>query len=69
VRQELQRLGWGEDELARRRKGDRRKIELAGRLRAETTMSLAWIAERLRMGSWSHVSNLLRKAKSAKSED
>jgi len=69
VRQELKRLGWGEDELTRRRKGDRQKIELAGRLRAETTMSLAWIAERLRMGSWSHVSNLLRKAKSAKSED
>ena len=37
--------------------------------REETTMSLAWIAEQLRMGSWSYVSNLLRKAKSANSED
>jgi hypothetical protein len=30
VRRELKRLGWGEDELTRPRKGDRRKMELAG---------------------------------------
>jgi len=53
----------------RRRKGDRHKVALARRLRAETTMSLAWVAERLRMGSWSYVSNLLRTTKSANSED
>jgi len=69
VAQELKRLGWDQGELRRRRKGDRHKVRLAGRLRAETTMSLAWIAERLHMGSWSNVSNLLRKIKSAKSED
>ena len=44
-------------------------VALARRLRAETTMSLAWIAEHLRMGSWSYVSNLLRVTKSANSED
>jgi hypothetical protein len=32
-------------------------------------MSLAWMAQRLRIGAWSNVSNLLRTAKSAKSED
>jgi hypothetical protein len=38
-------------------------------LRAETTTNLPWLAGRLHMGSWSHVSNLLRSSKSAKSED
>jgi|GEM_PF-6449738 len=36
-----------------------RNVRLAGRLRAETTMSLQWIAEHLGMGSWPHVSNLV----------
>jgi hypothetical protein len=34
-------------------------VKLARRLRAETTMTLRWIANRLQMGSWTHVSNLL----------
>jgi len=69
IGQELERLGWAESELTRRRKGDKDKVALARRLRAETVMSLAWIAEHLRMGSWSYVSNLLRTTKSANSED
>jgi hypothetical protein len=40
-------------------KGDKRKVALARRLRQETTMSLKWIAQRLHMGSWTCVSNLL----------
>ena len=28
-------------------------------LRQETTMSLKWIAQRLQMGTWTYVSNLL----------
>ena len=32
---------------------------LARRPRQETTMSLKWIAQRLQMGSWTYVSNLL----------
>ncbi len=32
---------------------------IARRLRGETTMSLNWIAQRLGMGSWTYVSNLL----------
>lgn len=46
--------------MARRRKGDRRKVELACRLRSETRMSLAWVAELMRMGSWGYVSDRLR---------
>ena len=52
-------LGWTEAGLSQRAKGDRGKVALARRLRAETTMTLAWIARRLQMGSWTYVSNLL----------
>jgi hypothetical protein len=58
VQEELERLGW-EEELRARRKGHRAKVLLARRLREETTMSLKWIAQRLHMGSWTYVSNLL----------
>jgi putative transposase len=60
VTDETKRLGWPENELRRRSKGDLAKVALARRLRQETTMSLKWIAERLHMGSWTYVSNLLR---------
>jgi putative transposase len=59
VREELRRRGWGEAELGRRRKGDPEKVEIAWRLRQESTMTLKWIAQRLRMGVWTHVSNCL----------
>ena len=57
--QEIQRLGWTEQDLRGRRKGDQRKVNIARRLRQESTMSLKWIAQRLQMGSWTYVSNLL----------
>jgi hypothetical protein len=56
----LKKLGWGKRELAARRKSDPQKVALARVLRAQTPMSLKWIAGRLQMGSWTHVSNLLR---------
>ena len=59
VQRELKRLGWGESELASRRKGDKVKVRIAARLRAETTMTLGWIASRLRMGTPAHVAHLL----------
>jgi hypothetical protein len=59
VRDGLLALGWTEKELSECAKGDQRKVKLARRLRAETTMTLRWIADRLRMGSWTYVSNLL----------
>ena len=63
VRVGLQKLGWREKELRERRKGDKAKVKLARQLRAETTMTLRWIAERLHMGSWTYVSNLLHEKK------
>ena len=35
---EIERLGWGEDQLRARRKGHRSKVMLARRLRQEMTM-------------------------------
>jgi hypothetical protein len=59
VKEELGRLGWEEDDLRARRKGHRAKLMLARRLRQETTMSWKWIAQRLQIGGWTYVSNLL----------
>lgn len=59
VAQELRRRGWREAEPTPRRKGDPEKVELAWRLRRETTMTLKWIAQRLKLGAWTHVSNCL----------
>ena len=50
---------WDEDRLRARPKKHRSKVVLARRLRQETTKSLKWIAERLQMGTWTYVSNLL----------
>jgi REP-associated tyrosine transposase len=55
----LQRLGWTEEELRRRRKGDPSKVELAVALRSRTTMSLAWMAERWSMGNRGYLAWLL----------
>ncbi len=59
VREELRRLGWSEEELRGRAKGHPGKVVIARRVRQETTLSLKWIAERLAMGTWTYVSNLL----------
>jgi len=44
TRQELRKLGWAEDVLSQRRKGDARKVKIVLRLRQETTMTLSWIS-------------------------
>ena len=62
VREQLEKLGWSEGELRLRPKGDAGKVMIARRVRRETTMTLAWIANRLEMGAWTYVSNLLRAA-------
>ena len=59
VREALNRLGWTEEDLASRRKGDPAKVRLAGQLRAQTTLPLAWIAQPLRMGSCGYLTWLL----------
>ena len=69
VSEGLRLLGWDEASLEALPKGQKEKVELASRLRSETTMSLKWIAEQLKMGSWTYVSNLLNARKSLNSED
>jgi hypothetical protein len=49
--EELRVRRWTEHELQATRKGEPVKVELALRLRAETTMSLDWIAKRLGAGT------------------
>jgi hypothetical protein len=57
----LKRLGWTEAVLGARRKGEPSKVELAQELRTQTTMSLAWIAQRLGMGSRGYLTWLLQR--------
>jgi hypothetical protein len=60
VKDDLKRRGWTERDLAQRPKGDGQKLKLARRMRAETTMTLHWIANRLNMGAAGSLANLLR---------
>jgi len=57
IQEELARLKWTLRDLQSTRKGDPRKIRIAKRLRAQTTMTLKWIAAQLHMGTWTHVAN------------
>ncbi|MFN0125682.1 MAG: transposase [Verrucomicrobiales bacterium] len=59
IAEELKRRRWQGDELKKRRKGDPVKVALAARLRAETTMTVGWIAERLEMGTRGYLNHLL----------
>jgi len=56
---ELKRINWDEAELAGRAKGDLIKVKLAARLRAETLVTVNWIAQRLQMGTAGYVNNRL----------
>jgi len=59
INEELRRAVWTEADLELRKKGDPAKIRMARRLRAETTVTLQWVAARLRMGTRAHLSHLL----------
>ena len=67
LKAEFKKLKWTEQSLEGRPKGDPKKIRIAVRLRRETTMTVHWIAERLRMVTRTYVNHLLywhsRKAK------
>jgi len=56
---ELTAKGMTEKDLERQPKGAPFKIEISLKLRAETTMTVAWIAQRLRMGKREHLKHLL----------
>ena len=59
LREELKLGRWQEAELKTLPKGDSVKVVLAARLRAETTMTVGWIAERLAMGTRGYLNHLL----------
>ena len=61
VTERLRAMGWREQDLRTRRKGDPAKVKLASAVRAQTTMPLAWIAERLAMGSRGYLTWLLHR--------
>jgi REP element-mobilizing transposase RayT len=66
IDEELTRQALARSILKQLRKGDPVKVAIAQRLRRETTVTLAWIANQLHMGTWTYVSNLLA---SVNSED
>ena len=55
--------GVAEDELETWGKGHPYKMNLALRLRAETTVTVGWVAERLHMGTRGHLAHLLCKTR------
>ena len=59
VREEMRRRHWEEADLGRLAKGDAGKLAVAVRLRAETMVTVKWIAERLQMGAPGYVHLLL----------
>jgi len=59
LNEELDKLGWTGAELAGRAKDAARKIRIVRRLRAETAVTLKWIATELHIGTWTPVANRL----------
>jgi hypothetical protein len=59
VSEELKRKRWQEADLKTRPKGDSVKVVLAARWRAETTITVGWIAELLAMGTRGSLNPLL----------
>jgi hypothetical protein len=51
VTEELRRLNWKESDLVSRRKSDPGKLEIAARLRRETTLTIKAIANRTHLGT------------------
>ena len=59
ITEELRGRKWKARDFRARPKGDEEKVELAARLRAETAMTVGWIAERLQMGTRGYLNHLL----------
>jgi hypothetical protein len=59
IAEELKRARWQKADLKNRPKGNLVKVALAERLRAETTTTVGWIAERRTMGTRSYLNHLL----------
>ena len=63
VREQLVQKGKSENDINASIKGALWKVEIALKLRTETTANNPWIAERLAMGHPNYVSNLIRAAR------
>ena len=63
IEEELQRLGWRRVDLEKRNRSAPEKLELAGRLRRETTLTIREIAQGLHLGSWKSAMNRLHRLK------
>ena len=61
--EEMQGRGWNAQNLQQLRKADPEKLKIAARLRAETTVTLKWIAHHLNMGAPGYLSDCLRAAR------
>ena len=68
IAEELKRRKWRGAALQARPKGDQKKVALAARLRAETTMTAGWIAERLEMGTRGYLNHLLYRRRKSRTE-
>ena len=66
VAEEPKRRRWEVTHPERPAKGDAGKLRRAQRLRAETKVTVRWIAERLRLGTAGYVNHLLIPAKKAR---
>lgn len=58
-------LGWKESHLSQRPKTDSEKVGMRARLRAETTMTIGQIAQRLQIGTRNTLSAKLQERKAA----
>jgi putative transposase len=65
----LKQLKWSEAELKAQRKGEPKKVKLALALRSRTTMPLAWVAERLSMGTRGYLAFVLGRAKTGRDSE
>jgi hypothetical protein len=61
VENQLEQLVLKDENLVNCRMVDKEKVELVRWLLLETTTTLKWIANRLQMGSWTYVSNMLNR--------
>jgi hypothetical protein len=71
VKAALRERDWKESDLSRRPKGDPVKVKMALQLREQTVMTMEWIANRLQMGTRTHLNHLLywdRRGKTAKAK-
>jgi REP element-mobilizing transposase RayT len=63
IAEELPRLGWTRADLEQRSRSAPEKLELAARLRRETTLTMKAIAQRLHLGSWKSATTRLHNLK------